>query len=84
MRGASQVVLVVKNSRAKAAEVRDAGSISGLGRSPGGEHGTPLQCSCLENTMDRKAWWVAVHSVTRVRQNGTDLACVQQWMHAGF
>ena len=56
MHRASQTVLVVKNSRAKAGEVRDAGSISGLGRSPGGEHGNPLQYSCLENTMEREAY----------------------------
>ena len=35
----------------------DPGSIPGLGRSPGGGHGDPLQCSCLENPMDRGAWW---------------------------
>ena len=33
----------------------------GLGRSPGGEHGSPLQYSFLENSMDRRAWWAAVH-----------------------
>ena len=35
----------------------DAGSIPGSGRSPGGEHGNPLQYSCLENPMNREAWW---------------------------
>ena len=40
-----------------ACNVGDLGSISGLGRSPGGGHGSPLQYSCLENPMDRKAWW---------------------------
>ena len=39
-------------------------SIPGLGRSPGGGHGNPLQYSCLENPMDRGAWWVMVHGVT--------------------
>ena len=38
----------------------DLGSIPGLGRSPGGGHGNPLQYSCLENLMDREAWWAAV------------------------
>ena len=38
-----------------------AGSIPGLGRSPGGGHGNPLQYSYLENPMDRGAWWAAVH-----------------------
>ena len=46
---ASQVVLVVKNSPANAGDLRDVGSIPGLGRSPGGGHGSPLQYSCLEN-----------------------------------
>ena len=53
---ASQVVLVVKNLPANAGDVRDLSSIPGLGRSPGGGHGHPLQYSCLENPMDRGAW----------------------------
>ena len=44
---ASQVVLVVKNLLANAGDMRDTSSISGLGRSPGGEHNNPLQHSCL-------------------------------------
>ena len=47
------------------------GSIPGLGRSPGGENGNPLQYSCLENPMDRGVRWATVHGVTRV---GYDLA----------
>ena len=43
--------------------IRDTCSVPGLGRSPGGGHGNPLQYSCLENTMDRGAWWVIVHKV---------------------
>ena len=43
--------------------VRDLGSVSGLGRSPGGGHDNPLQYSCLENSMDRGAWQSAVHGV---------------------
>ena len=53
--GASQVVLVVKNTPANAGDVRDAGLIPGSGRSPGGGHGNLLQYSCLENYMDRGA-----------------------------
>ena len=53
---------VVKNPPANA---RDVGSIPGLGRSPGGEHGNPLQYSCLENPMDRGAWQATVHEVTK-------------------
>ena len=60
----SQVVLAVKNPPANAGDIRDAGSISGLGRSPGGGHGNPLQYPYLENPMDRGAWWATVHGVT--------------------
>ena len=52
---ASQVTLV-KNPPAIAGDLRDTISIPGLGRSPGGGHGNPLQYSCLENPMDRGAW----------------------------
>ena len=52
---ASQVALVVKNLPANAGDAGDAGLIPELGRSPGGRHGNPLQCSCLENPMDRGA-----------------------------
>ena len=58
---ASQVVLVVKNPTAKAGDV---GSSPGSGRSPGRGHGNPLQYSCLENPMDRRAWRAIVHAVT--------------------
>ena len=47
---------------ANAGDMRDAGSIPGLGRSPGGGHGNPLQYSCPENPMDREAWWAIVPS----------------------
>ena len=43
----------------------DLGSIPGLGRSPGGAHSYPLQYSCVENPMDRGAWWAAAHGVTK-------------------
>ena len=56
---------MVKNSPANAGDVGDMGLIPGLGRSPGGGHGNPLQCSCLESSMDRGAWWAAVHGVER-------------------
>ena len=52
---------VVKSSPANVGEMS---SISGSGRSPGGGKGNPLQYSCLENLMDRGAWWVIVHGVT--------------------
>ena len=46
---------MVKNPPANAGDIRDAGSIPRLGRSPGGGHGNPLLYSCLENSMDRGA-----------------------------
>ena len=49
---ASQMVTVVKNPPANAGSIRDAGSIPGSGRCPGRGHGSPLQCSCLENPTD--------------------------------
>ena len=55
---------MVKNLAAKAGVVRDLGSIPRSGGSPGGGHGSPLQCSCLENPMDRGAWWATVYRVT--------------------
>ena len=57
---ASQVAIVVKNLPADAGDIRDAGLIPVLERSPGGGHGNPLQYFCLENPMDRGAWWAAV------------------------
>ena len=53
----------VKNTPANTGDIRDMGLIPGLERSPGGEHGNPLQYSCLENPMDRGAWWAIVHGV---------------------
>ena len=58
------MTLVVKNLPAKAGDLRDTGSISGLGRSPGGGHGNSLQYFCLENPMDRGDWWVTVHRLS--------------------
>ena len=62
-----QVALVVKNPPANAGDRREAGSVPGSGRSPGGGHDNPLQYSCLENPMDRGAWWAIVHSITKSR-----------------
>ena len=52
-----------KEPPANAGVVRDVGSIHGSGRFPGGGHGNPLMYSCLENLMDREAWWTTVHSI---------------------
>ena len=64
----SQVVLVVKNLPANGGDVRTAGLIPGSG-DPLEEagHGNPLQYSCLENPMDRGAWWAIVHGVAKSR-----------------
>ena len=56
---------VVKNLPAKAGDTRDVGSIPGSGRSLGGGNGNPVQYSCLENSMDRGAWWATVYGVTK-------------------
>ena len=64
-RQASQVALAVKNPPANAGDIRDAGSIPGSRRSPGGGHDNLLQYSCLENPMGRRAWWAGVHRVAK-------------------
>ena len=57
---------MVKNLPASAGDISDEGLIPGSGRSSGRGHGNPLQYSCLENPMDRGAWWALVHSVTEL------------------
>ena len=56
---------MVKNPPANAGDTGDSGSVTGLGRSPGVGNGNPLQYSCLENSMDRGAWWPTVHGVAK-------------------
>ena len=60
-----KVALVVKKLLANAWYVRDSGSTPGSGRFPGGGNGNPLQCSYLENPMNREAWRVSVHGVAK-------------------
>ena len=55
---------MVQNLPANAGDARDVGSIPIQGRSPGEGNDRPLQYSCLENPMDRGAWWATVHEVT--------------------
>ena len=57
---------MVKNPPANSGDVRDADSIPGLGRSPGGGNGNPLQYSCRVNSMDRGAWRATVHRIAEL------------------
>ena len=61
-----------KEFACNAGDMGDAGLIPGSGRSPGEGNGSPLQYSCLENPMDRGAWWAAVHGVTKSRTRLSD------------
>ena len=56
---------MVKNLPGNAGDIRDVGSTPRSGRSPGGGHGNPFQYSCLENPMDRGAWWAIVDRVAK-------------------
>ena len=71
----SQVALVIKNPPATTGVIRDVGSISGLGSSPGVGDGYPLQYSCLENPMDRGGWWATVYRVAKSQ-------IWLRWLHA--
>ena len=63
--GVSQVVMVAENPPARTGGARDEGSTPGLGRSPGGGKGNPLQYPRLENPVDRGSWWATVHGVAK-------------------
>ena len=58
-------MLMVNNPPANARDIRDVGSVSGLGGSPGEGHRNPPQYSCLENPTDKEAWWATVHWVAK-------------------
>ena len=61
-----------KESACRAGDTRDTGSVPGLGRSLGEGNGNPLQYSCLENPMDRGAWWATVQKGTKSRTRLSD------------
>ena len=71
------------SGKESAHQCKTAGWIPGSGRSPGGGHGNPLQCSCLENPMDRRAWQATVHrlakSWTQLKQFSMHVQ-TQRWM----
>ena len=58
--------------KASACNAGDLGSIPGSGRSPGEGNGNPLQYYCLENPMDRGAWWATAHGVAKSRTRLSD------------
>ena len=70
-----QVAVAVKNPPANAGDAKDTGSIPGSGRSPGGGDGSPLQCACLENPMDRGAWRAAVHGAAYMPGSEVRASC---------
>ena len=66
---ASQVMLLVMNPPANAGGLRDVGVIPRSERSPGAGHGNPLWYSCLENPMDRGAWWAMLLKLQKVKHD---------------
>ena len=65
------------DGKASVYNVEDPGSIPGLGRSPGEGNGNPLQYSCLENPVDRRAWQVTVRGVAKSRTRLSDKTCTR-------
>ena len=66
------IMLSPKVVKESACNAEDPGSTPGLGRSPGEGNGNPLQYSCLENPMDKGAWWATVHGVTKSQTRLSD------------
>ena len=66
-------MLVVKNVPANAGDAGDVGLIPGLGRSLGGGNGNLLQYSCLENAMDRRAWWATLYGIIRESESESEV-----------
>ena len=78
------MALVVKNLPADVGDIRDAGSIPGLGRFPGGGHGNPLHYSWLENPMDRGAWQATYSSQGRKELNMTEAMAKKKYSFPPF
>ena len=72
---------VGKESTCNAADSGDAAWIPWSVRSPGGGHGNPLQYSCLENSVDRGAWWAAVHGVAKSWARLSNFPFIFTFMH---
>ena len=72
------MVLVVKNLPANPGDIRDAASIPVLRRSSG-KHGNSLQYSCLENLMDRRAFWAAVYRIAELEVTDVTLVCIHAY-----
>ena len=77
--GSFQVALAIKSPPVSAGDIRDVGSIPGSGRSLRGGHGNLLRYPCLENPMDRGAWWA---TVLRVTKSQTQLKQLSMHVHA--
>ena len=67
---------MVKNPPAYVGDAGDMGLIPGSERSPRGEDGSPFQYSCLENSLDRGAWWATIHGVTKSWTGLRNCACM--------
>ena len=79
----SLMAQLVKNPPANAGDIRDMSLIPGSGRSPGEGNGNLLQYSCLENSMDRGAWWVTVYRVAKSWTRLCVCTCMHAHTHAG-
>ena len=75
---------MVKNPPAYEGDVRDGGSIPESGGSPGGGNGNPFQDSCLENSMDRGAWWTIIHRIKKSQAPLKELSTHAQKVHVRF
>ena len=74
---------MVKNQPARAGATEDVSVTPGSGRSPGEGNGNPLQCSCLGNPMERRAWWATVHGVTKSQTPLSEHVLKDQWEKPG-